>query len=319
MNDADTPRKADLLLDALVAYWRERLTGERFDTVVVEGVDRALADARQLTLNQVVTADQIASTAHKYATQRTIEGSIPELVGEIAARVYAKTVDTRDPLNQLVDQRQFEEIATTLTDLGGFRRLVDRVYESEITTRLVAWVLYRAVVADNLRRAERIPGFQTVDLRLQELSERVVRFLHDRVRSAEAAGGAETFVDAALTLWDEHADDPIASFGEIVTADDIEDVLVLVFEFWFRFRKTEYFREVLYEGVGYFFEKYGDATLADLLADIGVSRDDMIEEARRFGPPVIDVLVANGMFDEIVRSTHADFFASPQVAAILAD
>ena len=61
------------------------------------------------------------------------------------------------------------------------------------------------------------------------------------------------------------------------------------------------------------------ALMVKCAAEHGVSRDDMIEEARRFGPPVIDVLVANGMFDEIVRSTHADFFASPQVAAILAD
>lgn len=338
-----TDSKADLLLDALVAYWRDQLTGANLAALIDREVDKGLEAARELTLNQVVTRGQITATAYKYATQWRIAGSIPELVGEIAARLYTHTVHDSEPLRHLIDQRQFEEFAATLVGLPAFRRMVDRLYESPLTTSWASWFVYRVaseLLADNRRLAERVPGVaalleaggqllgkvvpepgRRLDLRVREFSERLVRYIQARGRlvsqNVEGTAAQEPLVDAALDLWAEHADDPVSSLGELVSPDDVEDFLVLVFEFWFTFRETDYFRQMLSEGVGYFFEKYGDATLAELLADIGVGRADMVEEATRFAPPILEVVLGNGMLENWIRRTHADFFASEAVRRIL--
>ncbi|MBJ8345695.1 hypothetical protein [Antrihabitans sp. YC2-6] len=337
---ATTGEKADLLLTALVEYWRQQLTGPALDVLLEREVDDALDTADRLTLNQVVTPEQITTTAQKYATQWRIEGSIPELAGEIARRLYAHSAHDREPLRLLLDQRQFEEFTASLAGLPAFGRLIDRLYASPLTTSWASWFVHRIatdVVADNRRVAEKVPGVTEVinvgaqilgkiapnagreaDLRLQELSERIVRYVQAKTRTAQPLDDTGVFVDAAADLWREHENDPISSFGDLLSTDDIEDLMVLAFEFFFTFRTTDYFRELLAEGVGYFFEKYGEATLAELLEDIGVGRADILEEARRFAPSILQLVLDNGMFEDWIRRTHADFFNSPAVHTILA-
>jgi hypothetical protein len=325
--------KADLLLDALVDYWRERLTGDSLRAFIDRELDATMETVGGLTLNDVVTPEQVTATALKYASTWTIEGSIPELVGEIAARVYEKTSHDEAPLRNLIDQQQIQEFAVSLVALPAFRRLI---FESPLTREWAVEMICHAVnsaALDGRIRAEHVPGVGQVlgaaellmnrfapgtraqaELRLRELAEHIVGYFQDR---AGHPLDDSTLADAAVDLWAEHADSPVSSIGDVVSGDDIEDFLVLSFEFFFRFRKTEYFRMVVSEGVEYFFAKYGDSTLSDLVEDIGVGRDDMAEEAYRFAPPILDLLVENGMFDAIVRRLHVDFFASDRVQRIL--
>lgn len=335
-----TETKADQLLTALVDYWRQQLSGESLTALLEREVDSTLEDAEQLTLNQAVTPEQVTAVAQKYAANWRIDGSIPELAGEMARRLYGHSVHGREPLRLLLDERQFEELTASLTGLPAFGRFVDRLADSPLATSWASWLVHRVaadVIADNRRVAEKVPGVAEVieagaqilqriapgagrqaDLRLQELSERLVRYVQAKARASANADDASPLADATVDLWLQHSDDPISSFGDLVSADDVEDLMVLVFEFWFSFRKTDYFRELLAEGVGYFFEKYGDTTLAGLLDDIGVGRDDILEEANRFAPPVLELVLANGMFEDAVRRTHTDFFNSPAVQQILA-
>lgn len=328
------PTQADLLLDALVDHWRNQLTGDALLAFVDREIDTALRTTGQLTLNEVVTPEQITATALKYASQWTIEGSIPELVGEIAARLYEKTTHDAVPLRNVFDQDQIQEFTGSLIALPAFRRLI---YESPLTREWAVELICQAagstVLASRIK-AEQVPGLGSVlsaaellmnrfapdtrvqaEIRIRELAELVVTYFQNR-------GGRPvddtSLADAAVDLWAEHADTPMSEIGQMVTPDDVEDFLVLAFEFFFRFRQTEYFRSVVSEGVQYFFEKYGTWTLADLLEDIGVGPNDMAEEARRYAPPIIDLLVRNGQFDAIVRRLHAGFFESDRVQQILA-
>ncbi len=330
---SDPQGKADLLLDALVDFWRARLAGDSLRAFVETELDKGLEVANRLTLNDVVTPDQVTATAIKYASQWTIEGSIPELVGEIAARVYQKTSTDEAPLRNLVDQQQIQEFASSLVALPAFRRLV---FDSPLTREWAVELITHGVnsaLLDSRVRADQIPGLSQVlgaaellmnrfvpetrtatELRVREFAEQVVTYFQTR---ATVPLEDSTLADAAIDLWVEHADSPVSSIGEVLSGDDIEDFLVLAFEFFFRFRQTDYFRDVVVEGVRYFFEKYGDATLVELVEDIGVDRDDMAEEAMRYAPPIVDLLVSNGMFDDIVRRLHMDFFTSDRVRQIL--
>src|SRR5439155_26772691 len=76
--------KAQRLLDAQVEFLEAEIADERFAELVEEEIERVLRDASQLTLSQVVSRDQISAVARKYATAIEINGSIPELMGEIA-------------------------------------------------------------------------------------------------------------------------------------------------------------------------------------------------------------------------------------------
>jgi len=335
----DGKGKAQRLLDAQVGFLKAQISGDRFVEFVNTEVDHALATAAKLTLGQVVTRDQIKATAYKYATQMRIQGSIPELVGEIAQRLYDHRVNDENRVDEVIDQRQFQELVGKLTEMQAFRHMLDRLYESPLTANWASWFLYR-IVTDTLDRnralAERVPGVapllaaggriagtvvpepgRVIDLRIREFAERGVRFLLQYGRSAaDAADDAQLF-DAAMDLWDDHAGEAVGSFRELMSPEDVEDLLVIIFEFWLSFRDTDYFRSLLYEGVDSFFDKYAEVSLRDLLDELGIGRDDMVEEALRFGPPIIELLKDNGMLDSLLRRRLEPFFFSDDVLAIL--
>jgi len=218
--------------------------------------------------------------------------------------------------------------------------LLDRLYASPLTAHWAARLLYRSVteVLHNGRhRAERVPGVptllalggqlattvapdagRTVDLRLREYAERGVRFVLGHGPTTGDPTDQTPWFDAVMDLWDDHAGDPVSALRQYVSRDDLEDIVVFVFEFWRSFRDTDYFRSLLDAGIDVFFDKYGDVTVRELLEEVGIGREDMVEEALRFGPPVIEVLRRHGMLAELVRRRLEPFFFSEQVRAILA-
>lgn len=328
------------LLDALTNYIMTELSGDNFRSAVEREVDYALNAAERLTLGEVITRDQVDAVALKYASEWRIGGGIPELAGEIAHRVHHRTLnESNQELSDVVPGDSIAELSEKIATMPAFHRVVNRIYHSPVTAHWAAWFVYHITI-DTLRRnreiADTIPGVstllrltasvssrlapslpETVDVRFRELTERIAQYLVMRSQNITDEDAREPIVEAALELWDEHAHSSLSALGSAVTSEDIEDFLILAFEFWRDFRQTSYFRTIVSEGIGYFFEKYSDQTLADILEEVGVTRQDMIEEALRFAPPIIDLVSENGMLEHFIRRQFEPFVNSEEVRDLL--
>ena len=82
--DAFAGSTAEALLEAHVAWLAGRLESEALEDDVARRLDAALALAGQLKLEDVVTLRSIQQTAIGYASDMTLGGAIPALVGDIA-------------------------------------------------------------------------------------------------------------------------------------------------------------------------------------------------------------------------------------------
>jgi hypothetical protein len=89
------------------------------------------------------------------------------------------------------------------------------------------------------------------------------------------------------------------------------------YESWRELRETEFVRAIIDAGIDTFFDNYSQTTLFDLLGEVGIDEDIMIQQAMRFGPPVIRVLHERGMLEALFRRQLEGFYGSPEVAAIL--
>ncbi|BDH59671.1 hypothetical protein [Tsukamurella sp. PLM1] len=314
------------LLDAQVAFARAQLRDTAFHSLVIDEVDHALAVASELTLAEAVTPAMIKAVAAKYAVQVPVEGAIPELVGEIAGRLHAHSVNTATRLDEVVDNHSFEKLLTTVTEMDLTSRVLTLLSESAITEDAVASVLHAAatnaaddatrVLARNavtrtvfgaIRRAAS-PALPALGQRADEATRRGVRLA---LRWA-ADDGDETLADAIRDFWRQNRARSVAEFRGVVTDADIEDIVVLIFEFWRGFRDTDYLRSLIDEGIDHVFDKYGDASLFELLAELGVGREDMIEEALRFGPPVLATLDERGVIEDLLRRRLTPFYESEE-------
>ena len=324
---------AERLIDAQVAFSKRQLLDPGlFHTFVTEEVDGALRDASGLTLGEVVTPQMIKDTAIKFAVNMPLEGSIPELVGEIAGRLYRHPVNDAVHLTDVLDTRTFDELADAIGDMDVVRRVVREVIDSPVTVDVCVEVVTHAVDSAVLQdrsasgrragAARRCPG-TTGDAGAARHRNRGGETDQDRGGIRAPFGGEESdnaLVGSAHELWRNRSDDSVGRFRELVTADDVEDFVVVIFEFWKSFRETEYFRTLLGEGVDHFFDKYGDTSLVDLISDLGVEREDLlVEEGMRFGLPIIAHLDERGLLDGILRRQFVPFYHSPEFRAVIDD
>ncbi|MFJ2667441.1 hypothetical protein ACIO14_24160 [Nocardia fluminea] len=312
------------VLEAHVAFAKQQLREPAgFLEFVTEEIDGALDEAARLTLAEAVTREQIKAVALKFAVQVPVEGAIPELVGEIATRLYNHRANDEIEVGELVDTRRFDELVDGVADLDLTHRLVRLVLNSPVTVDACVEAVQRAVVtavddglhadggglARSLRGAlSRLaePAMPAIENGVGKLTRTGARF----VLRGNSSDADEVLLDSARETWRKHTGHAVGSFRDLVSADDVEDIVVLVFEFWRTFRETDYFHALLDEGVDHVFDKYGDTPLVELLADLGVERADMMEEALRFGPPILETLDERGYLDTVLRRRLAPFYAS---------
>ena len=328
--------RAEQLLEAQIRFFADQLAPAQFAALLEQELDQLLAAAGELTLTQMVTREQITAVALKYATSVKIPGSIPELASEIADRIYRHPVQDDNRLEDVIAARHIEAFTTKLLELPLVQ---ERLIESPLMVEIAAEWLYRIATEATVRNREiaaKIPGFSALlgtgqnlltkvapdagviaDTRLRELAEQTARIV---LRSAKGTANTaeEPWIhDTVVEMWREQASQPVSALRTYLTQEDLEDLLVLFYDLWLSLRETAYLQALIAEGVDFFFDKYAESTLLDLLQEFGISRADLSEEARRFGPPIIAVLRENGMLAAFLRRRLEPFFASAEARALL--
>jgi hypothetical protein len=140
-------------------------------------------------------------------------------------------------------------------------------------------------------------------------------------RWADESVGAlddQELADALLELWDEVCARPVGDLLGSLHEEDLVDVLVIGYDAWLHLRSTPYLLSLIDAGIDYVFDRYGSYRLDELLAEFGLDRGDLVEEAMRFAPRAIEALAATGILDDLVRRRLAAFYRSPEARGVLA-
>ncbi len=335
---ASRQETAERLLDAQVRFFEAQLEPAQFGALLEQELDEVLAAAAQFTLSQVVTREQIKDVALKYAVAMKIPGSIPELASEIADRIYTHPAQDENRLNDVIAAKHIEALTTKLLELPLVQ---ERLIESPLMIEIVAEWLYRIATetaAHNRELAGRIPGLSALlgtggsllgrvapdagvaaDTRLRELAEQTARIVLRSAKGTANTAEEPWLHDTVVDMWREQSDQPVSSLRDYLTEEDLEDLLVLLYDFWLSFRETAYLQALIREGVEFFFDKYEEMTLLGLLEEFGISRIDLVEEANRFAPPILELLRENGLLAAFLRRRLGPFFRSAEAQALLGD
>ncbi len=323
--DPDVEALAERVLDAHLAFARRRLLESgAFDDLIATEIDGFLDDAATITLAEAVTPEMIKDTAYKYAVQMPLAGVIPELAGQIAARLYNHQVQDAVSVDEVIDQRHFDALVAAVADMDATDRIIRRVVGSPAAVDICVEVIVAAIesglresAADDEPRGLReraaarlssavAPVWTVIEAGAEKVVRPGARFILDSVKD----DGAAQMLDTAREIWRSNASESVGNFREVLTGDDVEDMIVVGIEFWQTFRDTDYFRELLYEAIDQVFDTLGELTLTDILASLGIERSDLVGEAHRFGPPVLAMLDQRGMLDALLRRQLEPFYSS---------
>jgi hypothetical protein len=322
------------LLDAHVQFELTRLRGASLDELIDSHGEACFAWLTETSLSELVTPEQVMGVIDRYVIELKVGGGITELAGEMSRAILSSEATAETRLEQILEPETFAEFADKVESLGDARRaLIEQISKSPNFAELISRVALR-IVGDSLfpageGRSLGILARLREPLRAQwtkrvgplltrfvaERTDRAIEAHRERWIEALASDGMRAVVD---DLFDALASHPLSDTTRVFTAQDLEDFVVLGFEFWLTFRKTEFFRRAAAEVVDKLFDKYGRDGVVAVLEDLGIDPALILQEIKAFAGPIFALAERSGFLERRVRSVLEPFYASAEAQRALA-
>lgn len=332
---------AEQLLELHIQHELNALTCDQFFADTRGEVDRMFELLGRIPLRDLVSPEQIHGVIHRNVVQFEIHGGIPELAGEMAAKVRAAPVQETTRLKDLLSREQVAELIDEILTLRHQReRLVEHVMEHALYRELVAELVYHGLVnyiyeenlfsrsvpgiAATMKLGKRmfskaIPGLdESLEKNLKAYIAKSLPFL---IRQSQAfINGAlsdEELKESANELWALVENKTLAELQSGIGELELSEFVVLGYEFWQGFRKTDYYRGCYEAVVEHLFDKYGDQPLDVLIGDMGVTPQIVKTELEAFGPGLFNALKKEGYLEELLRRRLGAFYHSEAATKLL--
>lgn len=333
---------ADRLLDAQVRWVIDRLTGPELPGIIESDIDELLLVGTRLTVADVIDPDHLKQIARTVATA-VPSSSAASTVASVAADVVHQGPGAPVTLSEVIDRDNVERIVTEVIGAAPLiERALDDLTESpqmaSVATRFLNHLLSEMMAA-NRAAAEKIPGMgglmsvgAGVTNRVKGVADKQIEAM---VGGTAARGGqfaarrlnkiiVQTLKDpatqqAVMEVFDLYADTPIHPVGRVVGAQDVKRIAGLVQDIVIAGAPTEPVLALVDAMVDGFFASYGPHPVTTLVTDLDLTREDLIAHATDLAGQVVGAAHESGHLESLVRSRLASFFASDEVAAILAE
>lgn len=333
---------ADRLLDAQVAWLVGRLTGPDLPDLIAADVDDLLLAGSRLHLEALVDPEDLKQIARLLLTQVPPSTAASTLVG-VAADVAYDGPKQPFTLADLIDREHVESLADEvlgMTDLVA--AFLDQLTESPLVANLASRFVGRIVndvVAMNQAVADKIPGLGSLVSFGTGAAGKVMGAADKGFQQVlgDTAGKGATFAmrrlnkvvietlkdpttrDAVLEVFDLYADQPVARLDQLGSREDVARIAGLLQDVVIAGAPAEPVLALVDALIDGLFATYGEHPVSTLVDDLDLGRDDLVAHATAVVPRVLEQAAESGELERLARSRLAPFFASPEVAAILAD
>ena len=337
------PSLVDTLFEAHVKHEVAALKGAKLKKFLEQEVDELLGYAEKVPLGRLIGPEQVMGVIKRIAVNMELDAGIPELAAEMAAEVLKAPVQADTTLGEILSREQASGFIEEALELRQQReRIISEIMAHPVYQELVSNVVYHGLVnylyEDNLITRS-VPGVGSVMKFGKKMANKAVPGLDEtferRIKAwlAESLPGlivrSEQFLHRALTddelrdsvmaAWVSLENQTIAELQDGLGEVELQEFVVLGYDFWLNFRKTAYFEGCARAVVEHLFAKYGDRPVMDLLNDIGVTREVIVTEIAELGLPIIDVLHKEGYMEALVRRRLGSFYKSAAAKKLLAE
>ena len=337
----DKTDPASQMLELHVKHEVASLKGTKLRKFLKQEVSELLDLAGGITLNRIASENQVMETIQRVVVNMELDAGIPELAGEMATEVLNAPVQSTTALGDIITRGQATGFVEEMLELRRQReRVISEIMAHPVYQELVSNVVYQGVVnylyEDNLitksvpgvgsmmkfgkRMANKaVPGLdETFGRRLKAwLSDSLPGLINRSEQFLQKALSDDEVRDTVMAAWVAMEDRTLADLQEGLGDVELQTFVVLGYEFWLQFRKTDYFESCARAVVAHLFLKYGDRPLTDLLGDVGVTEDLIMAEVDAWAIPIIDVLREEGYVETLVRRRLAAFYNSAAARRIL--
>ena len=332
---------AQRLLDAQVGYHLDQLSGDRLEATVSRLAEDLLDGASRHPLEEL--ADRGAIKAIVVRTLRTVPGSaaVNGIVELATAVVHDGPVEPY-PLGELVQRERVEVLLDELLALHPVvERALDRLTDSPLVGTMASRFMARVageVLQANKAVADKVPGLGSLVSLGTSAATRAMgaadKQIEALVSGTVGKGGTyavrrlnrivvETLRDpttreALLQVWDLMAQEPVQGLAHYASREEISGVVGAAHDLAVTAVADEHVAQLAEVVIDAFFDRFGGYTPTELLDELDLSRADVVADLVELAPGVVDALRESGDLERILRAHLEPFFASSEVAALLA-
>lgn len=329
------------ILEAHIEHELNRFKDEGYKQTIEEEVTAIFEWVKKIKLKDIVTADQILGIIRRNVVELPVAGGVTELAGEMSQKVLASRLNKKTALEDIFDRKQYDDIIDKVGSLQNARKdLIRRLVNSSVYSRQISEVLFvgikEYILSENII-AKKVPGMSSlikvgkfaVNKTMHSLEvaieNKVKSYIESNLgntikrseRSLNDYFNKTQIVDMGEEIWESIASAKLSEYFSTIDANDMEDFIVIGYEFWLHFRKTPYFKGIYTELVKHFFKKYGDRELDVILEDVGVTREMVIHELTEIIAPGVEKALSIGYLEERIRARLESFYLSANAASLV--
>lgn len=331
---------AQTLLDAQVRYHLDRLGGDQLTATVTCLAEDLFAAAGQHQLVDLVDRDAIKAVVVR--ALQTVPGSsaVSGIVEFATAVVYDGPAEPY-LLGEPVEREQIEVVVDELLALNPLlEQALDRLADSPLVGTVASRFMGRIVgevLQANKAVADKVPGLGSLMSFGSNTASKLMGAADKQFEAllGDAVGKGGTFAvrrlnrivietlrdpttrDAVLDVWDIMSQEPVAGLRGYATRDEIAGVVDAVHNLavtTVAHHHIAQLGEVIVDG---FFEWFGGFTPTELLDELGLSREELIDDLVQIAPWAVEALRESGDLERMVRAQLEPFYSSPEVVALL--
>lgn len=328
-------------LEAHVEHELNRFKDGCYKQTIEEEVPAIFEWVKKIKLKDVVTPDQIIGIIRRNVVELPVAGGVTEMAGEMSQKVLASRHNKKTSLEDIFARKQYDDIVDKVGGLKNARKdLIRRFVNSSVYSQQISEVLFTGIkeymLAENII-AKKVPGVSSlikvgkfaVNKTMPSLEAAIEKKVKDYIesnlentirrseKSLTSYFDETRIVDTGEEIWESIAETKLSEYFSAIDDNDMEDFILIGYDFWLHFRSTKYFKGIYTELVKYFFKKYGDRELDVILEDVGVTREMVIGELVEMISPGIEKALSMGYLEERIRARLESFYLSKKAASLV--
>ena len=332
---------AEQLLEAHLQHELAHMSGEKLIEELRGDVARVFEAAQSIRMRDIVAPETVNAIIERHVVTRDVPAIVPEMAADFTTEVVGSQfhrevrpcdIISRDRLEELVDQvlllrEQRQELIDRMLEQPVYRELISNllyqgivryIYEENLLSRSVPGIssalkfsskmLNKAVSGLDEAWEKSVKGY--ISRNIETFSRQSAEFLAEHLTEDEMKA-------SVMDAWDSFSG---KSLGELQGGlGDVEwnEFVVIGYDFWLAFRKTDYFRQCYETVVNSLFEQYGDYSLAELAGEFNIDQQVVMTELEAVLPQASETLRANGIMEQLLRRRLERFYHSDEARSLL--
>lgn len=332
--------KAQQLMDAHVQHILNKLAGENLEQLLDIEVEACCDWLSQRNVEELFQQSQI----NDFLQRNVLDKEPTELFVVQLKKIFWSALQS--PLNQetefqhLLSPQEFQYVVEKGIDLEALRKdIIKSVLESPVYSLLLSDVLYHGIkdfVLEENVIAKKVPGVSSlvkmgqgimskmggVDTAIEGL---IKSYIQKNIENSVEL--SQKFLDKSLDenrirtvaqqFWENVKFKKLATASAYIDVTDFDDFAFIAKNIWNHLRQTEYSKQLIEQLVQEWFQHWGRDNVLNMLENLGITRSQIVAEAKLLAVPLINEGLLSGYLEERIRAQLEPFYSSDTVTAIL--